>query len=124
MKKQVIKITEGYLHRIIKESVNNILKESYNDDDAYMYNYNDAMSDKYESISVNSILSDLKSEGVDLGESPHVWAPANWEDVLQEATELGYNSEEVRECILNKLNSDIDWIQKSIAAVKNWRFQE
>ena len=124
MNKQVIKITEGYLHRIIKESVNNILKESYNDDDAYMYNYNDAMSDRYESISVNSILSDLKSEGVDLGESPYVWGPANWEDVLQEATELGYNSEEVRECILDKLNSDIGWIQKSIAAVKNWRFQE
>ena len=33
-KKQIVKLTEGDLHRIIKESVNNVLKESnYTDND-------------------------------------------------------------------------------------------
>ena len=102
----------------------NILKESYNDDDTYMSNYRDAMSDKYEDLSVDSILSDLKNEGnIDLGEQPYSWMPANWEDVLQYATEFGYNPEEVKECILNKLNLDIKVIQQSIEAVKNWKIQ-
>jgi hypothetical protein len=123
-KKQVIRLAESDLRRIIKESVKNILKESYNDDDAYMSNYRDAMSDMYEDLSVSSILSDLKNEdNIDLGEEPYTWMPANWEDVLQYATESGYNSEEVKECILKKLNLDIEVIQKSIEAVKNWKFQ-
>ena len=125
MKKQVIKLTERDLHRIIKKTANKVLKESYNDDDAHISNYNDAMSDRYESLSVDSILSDLRNEGnIDLGECPDVWEPSNWEDVLQYATELGYDSDEVRGCILKHLNSDIKFIQQSIEAVKNWRFRE
>jgi hypothetical protein len=125
MNKNVVRITENELKRIVNESVKKVLKESYNDNDTYMSNYNDAMSDMYESLSVDSILKDLKYEGgVDLGECPHIWEPANWEDVLQYATEFGYKPEEVRECILKDLNSEIKWIQKSIDAVKNWRFQE
>ena len=124
MKKQLVRLTESDLRKIIKESVKNILKESYNDDDTYMSNYRDAMSDKYEDLSVDSILSDLKNEGnIDLGEQPYSWMPANWEDVLQYATEFGYNPEEVKECILNKLNLDIKVIQQSIEAVKNWKIQ-
>ena len=124
MQKQLVRLTESDLRRIIKESVKNVLKESYSDDDTYMSNYRDAMSDKYEDLSVSSILNDLKNEdNIDLGEEPHTWMPANWEDVLQYATEFGYNLEEVKECILNKLNLDIKVIQQSIEAVKNWKFQ-
>ncbi len=119
-----ININESQLKRIISESVKKVLKESYNDD-MHMYNYKDAMSDKYEDLSVESIVDGLKYEdGVDLGECPYIWEPANWENVLQYATESGYNTEEVRECILEKLNLDIKMTQQSIEAVKNWRFQQ
>ena len=37
MKKQIIRLTEGDLHRIIKESVNNILKETNNFNKKYEY---------------------------------------------------------------------------------------
>ncbi len=122
--KKTIRLTESDLKNIIKESVKNVLKESYNDD-MHMYNYKDAMSDKYEDLSVESIVDDLKYEnGVDLGECPYIWEPANWENVLQYATESGYNPEEVRECILEKLNLDIKMTQQSIETVKNWRFQQ
>lgn len=122
--KQKMILKETDLQRMIKESVKQVLRESYNDDDAYMYNYNDAMSDRYEDLSVDSIVGDLKHEGgVDLGKCPHIWAPANWEDVLQYATEFGYKLEDVRECILKELKSEIIWIQKSIDAVKNWKMK-
>lgn len=35
MSKKFIRLTEDYLHRIIKESVNNVLKENYFDFDGY-----------------------------------------------------------------------------------------
>ena len=125
MAKQVVRITENELKRIVNESVKKVLKESHNDNDVYISNYNDAMSDRYENLSVDSIVDDLKYEDVvDLGECPHIWQPANWENVLQYATEFGYNPEEVRECILKKLNLDIKMTRQSIEAVKNWRFQE
>lgn len=118
-----IRITENELKQIVSESVKKALKESYNDD-MHMHNYKDAMSDRYEDLSVDSIVDDLKyEEGVDLGECPYIWEPSNWVDVLQYATEFGYNPEEVRECILKKLNLDIKMTQQSIEAVKNWRFQ-
>lgn len=121
MAKKLIRLTESDLHEIIKQSVSKILKESYNDDDVYMSNYSDAMSDKYESMSVNSILDDIKNEGVDLGDCPGTWMPANWEDVLEEATKIGYDSEMVRKTILEHLNLDIKCAQQSIAAIKRWR---
>lgn len=124
MAKKLVRLTEGDLHRIIKKSVKNVLKESYNDD-MHMHNYKDSMSDRYEDLSVDSIVADLKyEEGVDLGECPYIWESANWENVLQYATEFGYNPEEVRECILKELNLDIKMTQQSIEAVKNWRFQQ
>lgn len=125
MEKQAIKLTDGDLHRIIKESVNKVLKESYNDDDTHMSNYLDAMSDRHESMSVNSILSDLKyEEGIDLGECPDTWQPANWSDVLQYATEYGYDSDMVKKCILEHLNSVIEMTKQSIESVKMWKFQK
>ena len=33
MKKRIIRLTEGDLHRIVKKSVNRILRESYEDDE-------------------------------------------------------------------------------------------
>ena len=82
MKKQLIKLTEGDLHRIIKNTVNRVLRESFNDDedlDAYAEermdleaNYDDFPPTRNESIirravkeSINRILRE--------DEEPYDW---------------------------------------------------
>ena len=48
MKKQAIKLTEGDLHRIIKESVNKVLKEKNTNLEFYIQqNYPSKVKEKY-----------------------------------------------------------------------------
>lgn len=54
MKKQIIRLSESDLHRIIKESVNNILKNNYNINEAFSdvyqpHNFSDINKDYYQS---------------------------------------------------------------------------
>ena len=126
MTKKLIRLTESDLHNIIKESVKKVLKESYNDDNTHTSNYIGSIGNKEEIITLKSILDDLDEAGLLSFSDPYptTWSPLDCEDVLKYAIEYGYDPEVVKECFINELTSDMEWLQKSIAAVKKWRFDD
>ena len=120
--KKIVKLTESDLHRLIKESVKVIINESYNDDDLHMFNYMDAMSDREsESMSIKDIISELQENGYNVEEYVETLQPANWTDILYGAQELGFDMEEVKQILVDKLKADISWIEQSIDTIQNFQ---